>query len=58
MEESTGGTTAQTIADFLSEELVECEWVSRVSPGDGYDEPWFRVTTDEGDTFQVVVKKV
>lgn len=55
IDESTGGMDAQSIADFCSEELGECEWVSLIKQGDNAD---FEVTTTEGDKFKVVVTEV
>lgn len=55
IDESTGGMDAQNIADFCSEELGECEWVSLIKQGDNAD---FEVTTTKGDKFKVVVTEV
>lgn len=47
------------IASWISDEVRDCEWANDVDfENDDYEDPWFRITTTDGDTFQVVVKKV
>ena len=60
MEESGASRMSKwDIASWISDEVRDCEWAVDVDfENDDYEDPWFRITTTDGDTFQVVVKKV
>lgn len=60
MKEGSGSRMNQwDIASWISDEVRDCEWANGVDfENDDYEDPWFRITTTDGDTFQVVVKKV
>jgi hypothetical protein len=53
MDESYGSRMTQwDIASWISDEVRDCEWADDVDfENDDYEDPWFRITTTDGDTF-------